>query len=200
MPLYCRLLRHPIFAWAGLRPVFAQHTAAEHEAIRRAAQGRKSIVEIGVAEGASALALREAMDDQGTLYLIDPFHLGRVPGVNALRRAAEAAVNSIQRGRVVWIRKFSFEAAASWNSPIELLFVDGDHAYEAVKRDWEDWHRFIVPGGLVLFHDARVFPGGWPCSDDGPVRFVREMFSSNQDSPWKICMEVDSLVGVERRA
>jgi len=50
-------MKHPFFAWVGLRPAMAQHTAAEHDALGKHAQGRKSLVEIGVAEGASAIAL-----------------------------------------------------------------------------------------------------------------------------------------------
>ena len=54
-------LRHPIFAWLGIRPVWGQHTAGEHAALKKWATGKSSIVEIGVAEGASAVALREVM-------------------------------------------------------------------------------------------------------------------------------------------
>ena len=63
-----------MYAWLGLRPFLAQHTAAEHAALQRWALGRTTLAEIGVAEGVSALALREAMSPDGTLYLIDPFH------------------------------------------------------------------------------------------------------------------------------
>ena len=73
-----RVMKHPFFAWAGLRLPIAQHTAAEHHALEKYALGCKSLVEIGVAEGASAIALRTTMDPQGTLYLVDPFHLSRV--------------------------------------------------------------------------------------------------------------------------
>ena len=38
---------------------------------------RVRFVEIGVAEGVSAMALREVWLEEGTLYLIDPFHLSR---------------------------------------------------------------------------------------------------------------------------
>ncbi len=61
VPWIYRRTRHPVFAWLGLRPIFAQHTSAEHETLKRWACGRRRLVEIGVAEGASALALREAM-------------------------------------------------------------------------------------------------------------------------------------------
>src|SRR5215470_8191010 len=87
------VLRHPFFAWAGLRPPMAQHTKAEHGAVEKYARGRMSLVEIGVAEGASAIALLSAMSREGTLYLVDPFHLSRVPMLNFLRRAARRAVS-----------------------------------------------------------------------------------------------------------
>lgn len=53
----------------------------------------------------------------------------------------------------------SADAAAAWSGPIRLLFIDGDHSYEASKRDFELWSRFVVPGGLIGFHDIRAWPG-----------------------------------------
>jgi len=88
VPTVYRWLRHPVWGLLGLRPVFAQHTQGEHEALIRWACGRRSVVEIGVAEGASALALRQGMHAEGTLYLIDPFHLSRFRAINATKRLA----------------------------------------------------------------------------------------------------------------
>ncbi len=34
-----------------------------------------------------------------------------------------------------------------------LLFIDGDHSYEGVKRDYEMYREFVAPGGLIAFHD-----------------------------------------------
>jgi len=39
--------------------------------------------------------------------------------------------------------------------PIDFLFIDGDHRYEGVKRDWESWEPLVRPGGLVAFHDIQ---------------------------------------------
>jgi hypothetical protein len=63
-------MSHPFFAWAGLRRPRAQHTEAEHRALEKYARGRKSLVEIGVAEGASAVALRGAMNPVHSLVII----------------------------------------------------------------------------------------------------------------------------------
>jgi predicted O-methyltransferase YrrM len=181
---------HPFFAWAGLRPLMAQHTEAEHQALEEHAYGCKSLVEIGVAEGASALALRSAMDPKGTLYLIDPFHLSRVPKLNFLRRAARRAVSG---------KTFSHEAVRGWDRPIDFLLIDGDHREEAVEQDWNDWTPHVVRDGIIVLHDARLFPGGWTSEDYGPVRFVNRMFRRDSSPEWTIQREIDSLVVIRRK-
>jgi predicted O-methyltransferase YrrM len=194
-----RALQHPFFAWAGVRELRAQHTMAEHDAMERFARGCRSVVEIGVAEGASAVALRTAMDPAGTLYLVDPFHLSRVPMLNFLRRAARRAVSRNGGAQAVWIEEFSHEAARQWSRPIDLLLIDGDHRESAVERDWNDWSPHVVEKGVVVFHDARIFEGGWTSPEYGPVRFVDRMLRNNAASPWVIVEEVDSLVVVGKR-
>ncbi len=199
-PLLSRILLHPVFAWVGLRAPIAQHTLAEHEALMRQARGTSTIVEIGVAEGASAAGLREAMSADGALYLIDPFHLSRLSALNFPKRAARRAVGSAGSARTVWIESFSHDAVRDWKAPIDFLFIDGDHREEAVERDWLDWSRFVTDHGVAAFHDARLFPGGWPTPDYGPVRFIDRAFRQTSNSPeWSIIEEVDSLVFVSRR-
>jgi predicted O-methyltransferase YrrM len=176
----------------------AQHTAAEHDAFSRCAEGRSFIVEIGVAEGVSALALRERMAPNGTLYLIDPFHLSRVRVLNFIKRTARRLVESSGRAEVVWLQQFSSDAAKTWDRPIDLLVIDGDHSEAGVQKDWDEWSRFVVPGGLVAFHDARLFEGGWTTPDYGPLRLVNRLFRNGTAAAWKIIDEVDSLVIVKR--
>jgi cephalosporin hydroxylase len=38
--------------------------------------------------------------------------------------------------------------------PIDLLFIDGDHTFEGVKKDWEMYSPLVRSGGLVVFHDV----------------------------------------------
>jgi predicted O-methyltransferase YrrM len=197
-PFLLKRLRHPIFSWLGLRPVFAQHSMAEHDELTRWGARRKNVVEIGVAEGASACALRESMSPDGVLYLVDPFHLSRIRFINAERRAAHAAIARLGKSRVEWIENFSHRAAANWSQPIDLLFIDGDHRKEAVIQDWLAWSVFLTPDGVTLFHDARVFAGGWPTPAYGPVQAVNDLFRTGSIQGWKILEEVDSLVVVGR--
>jgi predicted O-methyltransferase YrrM len=37
---------------------------------------------------------------------------------------------------------------------IDLLFIDGDHTYEGVKKDWEMYSPLVRSGGLIVFHDV----------------------------------------------
>jgi hypothetical protein len=95
---------------APLAPGTGATTAAEHDALRRWATGRSTLVEIGVAEGVSALAVRETMAADGTLHLIDPFHLSRFSALNFMKRTAHGAEETSSRGKVVCIEEFSHDA------------------------------------------------------------------------------------------
>ena len=194
-----RLRRHPLFRLLGLRGTIAQHSEAEEQTLKHYASGSKTVVEIGVAEGASALALRQAAAPDGAIYLVDPYPPGRIPGINLSRLCAIRHVSRSKNASVRFIQEFSFNASKTWEQPIDLLFIDGDHSYENCLRDWEEWSPFIVKGGYVAFHDARVFSRGWPREDWGPVRVVNKLFrNSSGRSPWEIVAEVDSIVIVRR--
>lgn len=39
--------------------------------------------------------------------------------------------------------------------PIDFLFIDADHRYPGVKRDYELYSDQVRPGGLIAFHDIR---------------------------------------------
>jgi len=137
------------------------------------------------------------MDPDGTLYLIDPY-VGRKPfGLNMARIVARRLVGDARGAAVKWLRATSGQAANGWHSEIDFLFLDADHSYDAVRRDWSAWSPHVVLGGLVALHDARLFPGGWTTPDSGPVRFMNEL-TAVPTGAWVIEDAVDSLVVVRR--
>ena len=55
---------------------------------------------------------------------------------------------------VVPIEADSVRAAAQWTGEgIDLLYIDGDHFYQAVRSDFEAWWPRVKLGGVVMFHD-----------------------------------------------
>jgi predicted O-methyltransferase YrrM len=152
------------------------------------------VVELGVAEGASAWEMRQVIDEQGTLHLVDP-HRGRL-GVSLAGRMARRLVGHVGRGRVSWRRNFSQDAAKEWREPIDFLFIDADHSYEGVSRDWQDWACHVVPMGHVALHDATLIEG-WTTPETGPVRLVSELAD---DPSWQQVDAADSTVVLQRRA
>ena len=42
--------------------------------------------------------------------------------------------------------------------PIGLLFIDGDHRFNYVKKDFELWSPFLISKGMIVMHDI-PFPG-----------------------------------------
>jgi predicted O-methyltransferase YrrM len=39
---------------------------------------------------------------------------------------------------------------------LDVLFIDGDHSYEGVKKDFGLYQSFVRPGGLIIMHDIAV--------------------------------------------
>jgi len=107
-------------------------------------------------------------------------------------------VGGCRRGAAVWLERFSSDAVRGWSAPIDFLLIDGDHSEAGVRRDWEEWSPFVVPGGIVLLHDARLFEGGWTSAEYGPVILVDELFRRRRIAGWSVAAEIHSLVVVRR--
>src|SRR3954470_6423982 len=117
---------------AGLIPPRTMHSAGERELLQRLARGARRVVEIGVYEGSSAVALCEVLGPEAELHLIDPFghHPTALPaGWGATERASKRVVaRAARRGggpRVIWHVERSEDTALSWDAPVDLVFVDG---------------------------------------------------------------------------
>lgn len=129
------------------------------------------IVEIGSWHGRSTiwLAAGAKAGRRARVVAIDP-HTGthlRAEGEtteDVLRKNLEGAGLSDQTEIVV---ATSEQAAADWSRPISLLWIDGDHEYESVRRDVRLWEPYLLPDAVVALHDTFVWPG--------PERVVREL-------------------------
>lgn len=193
---------------SGLIPPRAMHSDADLSVLLGAARGARRVVEIGVYEGASALALCAALDAGAELHLVDPF--GHRPdalpaGWGAVEWATKRAVARAQRARstgslsVCWHICLAAELAERWHGGnVDLVFIDGDHSEAGCELDWSCWHPFVAMGGQVVFHDARLGrPDGRGLP--GPTAVVDRHFRAAGGSPgWEIAAEADRTVALRR--
>ncbi len=59
---------------------------------------------------------------------------------------------------------------------IDFLFIDGDHSYEGVKKDFEMYSPLVQKGGVVAFHD--IAPNGLEKFTGGVPKFWKEAKTS----------------------
>jgi precorrin-6B methylase 2 len=108
----------------------------------------ESVAEVGSLRGRSAFALLTAC--QGPVYCIDPWP--RDSDYESFMRECGHFPN------LVAIRQRSPEAAA-WVPDVDMVFLDGDHEYEAVAADIAAW--LPKTRKLLCGHDynSPEFPG-----------------------------------------
>jgi predicted O-methyltransferase YrrM len=132
-------------------------------------------VEIGSARGRSTCYIGMALKENGfgTLYAIDP-HIrtdwndyNSVDTYDILKDNIDALGLT---GQVKLLRAFSEKIADSWDSKIDLLFIDGDHSYDGVKQDWELFSPYLSPFGIAIFHDTI-----WDLQPDSVVSRLSKM-------------------------
>jgi predicted O-methyltransferase YrrM len=158
-----RRLAAPIDGWLSDAQGCALFRAAA------ATTGRGHIVEIGSWKGRSTAWLAAGARLAGSkVYAIDP-HTGSREDP-AAATLAEFHANLAGAGLADYVEALvmtSTDAARIVDGPVELLFIDGDHSYEAVRHDAALWLPRLVEGGTVMFHD--VGAAGY----DGPRRVFR---------------------------
>ncbi|MGA3150561.1 MAG: class I SAM-dependent methyltransferase [Candidatus Saccharimonadales bacterium] len=153
----------------------------------RYGQSAKTLVEIGAAFGGSSSIFLAGMPKGGHLFSIDPFVEDSIGPWSATEEKCRQSVSRLLRvlnkedALKNWslLVKPSYDAVKKWQKKIDLIFIDGDHNYIAVKKDFADWLPHVKKGGLILIHDSRrisatpakEYHRGWP----GPTKLAKEL-------------------------
>lgn len=132
-------------AWAGHKD-FAMWLVARLRA--------ETTVDLGVDFGFSSFCF--ALPGIGHVYGIDSFEGDAHAGFRDTYQEALRGQRELGLGNLTFIRGLFADVAKTWNRRIDILHVDGNHAYEAVKADLSEWARFMKPSGVVLLHDTCV--------------------------------------------
>jgi predicted O-methyltransferase YrrM len=107
-----------------------------------------TIVEIGAYLGSSTAYIASALGERGkrgdiAFYTIDTWQ-NTAMTEGERNTYAEFLANIAPWGnRVRPLRGFSYDIARDWRKPVDMLFIDADHSYEAVRRDIADWAPWV---------------------------------------------------------
>lgn len=188
--------KRPSLQWplhlVGFHSPDTQTSRAERDALARYARGRRALAEIGVYQGATTVRLAAVMDPAGVFFAIDPYPGNRF-GIDFNYLIARREVSRRIVARVVWIRATGAEAI---NDPrvagrtIDFLFIDADHSYQGLRKDWMAWRPFLQPGALIALHDT--IGGKFGCQ-----QYMEEHILT--DPAVGIVDSVDSLTVIEYR-
>lgn len=138
------------------------------------------IVEVGSYRGRSSVFLGRGSlaGARAPVYAIDPHE--RFTGVLGGqfgppdRTAFYRAMLDHGCSEIVSLVNLSSEVfAAGWTKPVGLLWIDGDHRYEGVRRDFDCWEPHLTSDATIAFDDA---------SDPalGPRRLIGELVTSGR--------------------
>lgn len=191
-------LFHCISHLLGFDQAVTQTTLNEQNALLKYLKSAKQIVEIGVFEGYNTREFARYSPKDAIIYAIDPFFkgslgfsYGKIIAMNEWRRCKLSS-------KIVIVEGLSWDKYKSIPDNLDFLFIDGDHSFQGVQRDFELYKDKINLNGVIAFHDACLFDQGWTTNEWGPVRFVNEVVRSNNE--WKIVEETDSIVFIKKTA
>lgn len=118
------------------------------------------LMEVGTREGGALFMLAHAMRHGGTVISVD---LPGGPWGHAESAAKKAIVTGELATRGFEVHAFDRDSqrpetrqevdAALRGRAVDVLFLDADHSFEGVSRDWELYSPLVRPGGIVAFHD-----------------------------------------------
>jgi predicted O-methyltransferase YrrM len=72
---------------------------------------------------------------------------------------------------------------------LDFLFIDGDHTYEGVKKDFEMYSKLVKKGGIMALHDIVYHPFDPECQVDKFWNEIKKIYKtkeiiSSQSQTW----------------
>jgi hypothetical protein len=180
----------------------AQSLLTERQALLNLAKRKRLVVDLGTATGHSAILfslvaqhvitidLFERVSEGDSDYCKDTYSKDRVP-------------KEVVQKALLWFS--NIESIHGWTHElvktphnVDLLYINGDHAYEGVRRDFLGWWNRVtyikrdgVENGLIVFHDNSD-------KHEGVQKFVQELTEKEPSVRRLRNKEVESLAIFEK--
>lgn len=156
------------------------------------------IVEIGVADGKSAIFLAETlanMNKRFHLTMIDSLDYGREEQLTEILR------NIQKSGLAEYITLLpmdSLYASCKFNDhSLHFVFIDSSHKYEYTKAEIRLWYRKVMDGFVLSGHDyhSEENPGVRQAVDEVvPVGRLRTSLTENKCGVWMVEKHPETLM------
>lgn len=113
--------------------------------------------EIGVQLGKNAESMLQLLNIK-KLYLIDPYIHYKKNIHNIAQNFPSVLARAIEklfrfRNKIVWVKKMSADAVHLVPNNLDFVYIDGNHTYDFVKQDLENYWPKIKKGGVLAGHD-----------------------------------------------
>jgi cephalosporin hydroxylase len=127
------------------------------------------VLEIGTAQGGTLFLLTKIANERAILISMALPGIGKNQGYFPYRIPFYKMFASKSQ-KIKLIRQDSHKQATLRkikniikNKKIDLLFIDGDHSYEGVKKDFEMYAPLVRDDGIIAFHDIVDIPDDGSC-------------------------------------
>jgi len=127
------------------------------------------ILEIGTANGGTLFLFSRVASENATIISID-FPDRRFGGGYPKWRGILYRAFALPGQRIYLLRADSHNRETLEQvkrildgNGIDFLFIDGDHTYEGVKKDFEFYSPLVKKGGIIALHDIVVHPPDTGC-------------------------------------
>jgi predicted O-methyltransferase YrrM len=158
----------------------------------------KIVMEIGTARGGNLFLLSQVADKDAHLISLDlPF--GNFGGGYRFWKIPLYKSFAKKGQKITLVRKDSHNEKTLQeikeilgDKKIDFLFIDGDHTYEGVKKDFEWYSPLVKEGGVIAFHDIVPTPdhfGNLYCEvykfwDEIKKNYKHKEFVEDWDQKW----------------
>lgn len=116
----------------------------------------KTILEIGIRDGGNLCLLSRFLVEDGIAIGIDPQEILKVD-TEVVKSFISPAKFIFYDGRSQDYNILGAVYDTLKNQKLDILFIDGDHHYEAVKKDFEMYSPLVGSPGMIILHDV----GDW---------------------------------------